>query len=174
MGATDAAKAGMGGVWFIEEEALVWRAPFPEAVQKRLVSFENPTGTVTNSDLELVATITHHHVLEAAGLPTAGRVLTPSVAWQTEGSTTTTAVTADLLRHGALHQRKLGHVPRYEYLKGVRNVMANDASRLWTLSDKKFLTYFNAHYPQTRSWQLHHLQQPVHSELISLLCRKKS
>jgi hypothetical protein len=178
-GATDAAKAGMGGVWFIEDEAIVWRAPFPDEVKRKLVSFNNPTGTVTNSDLELTATIAHHHVLEATGLPTAGESThtfcdnTPAVAWQTKGSATTTAVTADLLRHGALHQRKLGHVPKYEYLEGVRNVMADDASRLWKLSDDEILTYFNARYPQTKSWQLHHLPPPVHSELISLLCRRK-
>jgi hypothetical protein len=179
-GATDAAKAGMGGVWFIDEEAIVWRAPFPPAVQNKLVSYDNPTGTVTNSDLELAATIAHHHVLECTGLPTAGESThtfcdnTPTVAWQTKGSATTTAVTADLLRHSALHQRKLGHVPRYEYLEGVRNVMADDASRLWKLTDAQLLTYFNVRYPQSKLWQMHHLQQPVHSELISLLCRKKS
>jgi hypothetical protein len=102
-GATDAAKAGMGGVWFIDGESIVWRSPFPDVVQKKLVSFNNPTGTVTNSDLELTATIAHHHVLEATGLPTAGESThtfcdnTPTVAWQTKGSTTTTTITADLL-----------------------------------------------------------------------------
>jgi hypothetical protein len=179
-GATNTAKTGMGGVWFIDNEAIVWRAPFPSTVQERLVSYDNPKGTVTSSDLELVATIAHHHVLEVTGLPTAGESThtfcdnTPTVAWQTKGSTTTTAVTADLLRHGALYQQKIGHVPRYEYLEGIRNVMADNASHLWKLSDENFLTYFNVHYPQTRLWQLHHLQPPVLSELTSLLCCRKS
>jgi hypothetical protein len=72
LGATDAAKAGMGGVWFIDSEALLWRSPFPEQVQSQLVSQKNPTGKVTNSDLELLGTMAHHHVLEESGYPMAG------------------------------------------------------------------------------------------------------
>ena len=44
-GATDAAKAGMGGVYY---DSLgfphVWRFPFPPEVQKRLVSTGEPCG----------------------------------------------------------------------------------------------------------------------------------
>jgi hypothetical protein len=98
---------------------------------------------------------------------------TPTVAWQTKGSTTTTAVTADLLQHGALQQRKIGHVPKYEYLEGVQNMIFDDASRLWKLMDKKLLICFNIQYPHTKSWLLRHLQPPVHSKLILLLCQKK-
>jgi len=36
---------------------ILWRASFPEAIQKRLVSSENPNGDINNSDLELVAGI---------------------------------------------------------------------------------------------------------------------
>jgi len=53
LGACDAAKAGMGGVLFCPGFApLLWRAPFPTSVQNRLVSFANPHGDLTNSDLE--------------------------------------------------------------------------------------------------------------------------
>jgi hypothetical protein len=44
-GATDAAKAGMGGVWFIDGEALLWQTPFPLEVQEKLVSYKNPAGS---------------------------------------------------------------------------------------------------------------------------------
>jgi hypothetical protein len=71
-GAMDAAKAGMGGVWFINDEALLWQEPFPTNVQAKLVSTSNPKGTVTNSDLELAATIAQHHILEEAGYPMVG------------------------------------------------------------------------------------------------------
>jgi hypothetical protein len=102
-GATDAAKAGMGGVWFINDEALLWREPFSTTVQAKLVSTRNPTGTITNLDLELAATIAQHHILEETGYPMAGESShnfcdnTPAVAWQTKGSTSTTQVTANLL-----------------------------------------------------------------------------
>ncbi len=139
----------MGGVWFLNGEALLWRSPFPEQVQSRLVSQKNPTGKVTNSDLELLGTMAHHHVLEESGYPMAGESThtfsdnTPAVAWQNKGSATTTNVTADPLHHSALHQRATGHVPAYERLRGVRNVMADDASQLWNHNDANILLYFN-------------------------------
>jgi hypothetical protein len=130
-GATDAAKAGMGGVWFVNGKALLWQAPFPVDVQEQLVSYKNSTSKITNSDLELLGTIAHHHVLEEAGYPMAGESThtfsnnTPAVAWQTKESATTSKATANLLRHSAFHQRATGHVPAYEHLAGVRNIMAD-------------------------------------------------
>jgi hypothetical protein len=53
LGATDAAKHGMGGVYFDSVgNAFVWREPFPHVVQRRLVSQDNPSRDVTNSNLE--------------------------------------------------------------------------------------------------------------------------
>ena len=53
LGATDAAKAGMGGVYFdATEQGYVWREPYPEDIQSCLVSWKNPHGTITNSDLK--------------------------------------------------------------------------------------------------------------------------
>ena len=63
MGASDVAKAGMGGVWLPPREEdrltqpIVWRAPFPTNVQMQVVSTLNPKGKITNSNLELAATI---------------------------------------------------------------------------------------------------------------------
>ena len=53
LGATDATLQGMGGVYFCPQgDPCVWRFPFPEDVQRRLVSIDNPKGDITNSDLE--------------------------------------------------------------------------------------------------------------------------
>jgi len=53
LGACDAAKPGMGGVLFCPGFApLLWCAPFPTAIQNWLVSFANPHGNLTNSNLE--------------------------------------------------------------------------------------------------------------------------
>ena len=48
----DAAKPGMGGVFFDRTNSYIWRHAFPLEVQNRLVSTDRPHGTVTNSDLE--------------------------------------------------------------------------------------------------------------------------
>ncbi len=65
----DAAKPGMGGVWFPPgklapnaihpsaghalQHPILWHNQFPEYIQQLLVSTDNPAGTITNSDLEL-------------------------------------------------------------------------------------------------------------------------
>jgi hypothetical protein len=101
----------MGGVWFPEtDDAYVWRAEFPDSVQRELVSQKNPRGSITNSDLELTGTIAHHMVMADAGFELAGKTThtgcdnTPAVAWQTKGSTMTAGAAATLLQEAALHQ----------------------------------------------------------------------
>ena len=57
----DAALAGMGGVWlpstgpyYPQHPPYIWWTPFPPQVQQELVTTTNPSGTITNLDLELV------------------------------------------------------------------------------------------------------------------------
>jgi hypothetical protein len=144
IGACDAAKPGMGGVWFDnttdQGAPLVWRTPFPPHLQRDLVSQSNPHGRITNSDLELAGTLAQQAVLQEQQ-PLYGQTThtfcdnTPSVAWRTKGSTTTTKSTAYLLSWAALHQRQHGYQAKIQYLEGPKNQMADDASRLWHLND---------------------------------------
>jgi hypothetical protein len=89
---------------------ILWRAPFESPVAQNLVSFSNPQGTVTNSDLEL-ATAYVQHVIAAQAFNIHERSTiasssnnTPTVAWQTKKSTTTTSAPAYLLRLQVVHQ----------------------------------------------------------------------
>ena len=51
--AVDAALPGMGGVLFSPgQHPVVWRVPYPEEVQQRVVTEANPGGDLNNSDLE--------------------------------------------------------------------------------------------------------------------------
>jgi hypothetical protein len=57
LGAQDDAVMGMGGVHFDPQlngliQAILWRCPFPEAVQQRRVTFDNPGGDINNSELD--------------------------------------------------------------------------------------------------------------------------
>jgi hypothetical protein len=180
LGACDAAKAGMGGVWFTHDgQPLVWREPFPVSVQANVVSFENPTGTVTNSDLELVGTIVHQAVLgeNAAVEGETAHTLcdnTPAVAWRHKGSTTSTNRNAHLLRLAAHLRKQQRANHRISHIAGVDNVMADDASRFFHMTDLEFLTYFNLTYPQTQSWQLCPVPPALNSRAISLLSMKMS
>ena len=51
---------GGRGVWIDPNEDGVnyaWRLPWPEDIRADLVSFDNPRGRITNSDLELAALV---------------------------------------------------------------------------------------------------------------------
>jgi hypothetical protein len=82
-------------------------------------------------------------------------------------------VPAYLLRLQAIHQRHYRYLPRLAHIKGGHNVMADDLSRLWKLSDKELLTHFEFHYPQSEAWQLCHLRPEMHSSLISALHKQR-
>jgi hypothetical protein len=112
VGATDAAKVGMGGVYFdASGQGYVWRFPFPDDVQSQLVSRANPSGRVTNSDLEQagllaqVSVISHHHDIAYATLAN-GSNNTPAVSRITKGAVTSDWPAAHLCNYACSHQRQ--------------------------------------------------------------------
>ena len=114
IGACDTAGIGMGGVHFVPIQGrlqpMLWRQQFTQAIQKELVSFDNPTGKISNCDLELAGSVAHADVI-AQFTDVRERTLqhlydnTPTVYWQRKGSTTATGPPAYLLRIQAIHQR---------------------------------------------------------------------
>ena len=187
IGCADAARPGMGGVFFTPERldnnhtverAFLWRVPFPPAIQERLVSWENPTGSITNSDLELAAALAQQDVV-AQQIDIRERTIhthsdnTPTVAWLNKGSNSKAGPAATLLRLQAFHQRMHRYHPRHDYIPGPANVMADQCSRLWNLSDEELLTHFDKHFPQVQSWTQCRLQPATNSLLTSALLGKK-
>ena len=67
VGACDACRLGMGGVWFdalnLTSAPVLWRERFPLHVSSALLTSDNPRGTVTISDLELAGMIAHKDML---------------------------------------------------------------------------------------------------------------
>ena len=180
--ATDAAKAGMGGVVFDltkRADPIVWRHPFSVEIQSRWVSDVNPRGDITNSDAELCGLIGGHDVC-AQNYDVRHRNITtccdntPSVSWSLKGSVSRDSPVAYLLRLLALHRRFYRFVSTVTHIAGDKNLMADDASRLWQLSDTELLAHFNSTYPQDRSWRLVALRPQMHSALISSLCKRRS
>jgi len=183
LGAVDAAKEGMGGVHFVpvgrDIVPILWRKRFPKTIQQRLVSFNNPHGDITNSDLELTGSIAQHDIL-AQLADIRERTIhssydnTPALYWQRKGSTTTLGPAAYLLRLQAIHQRHHRYVPLQDYIPGEVNVMADVCSRAWHLTDNQLLTHFNSSFPQTKPWRVCRLRRPMNFALIGALCRKRS
>ena len=182
IGACDACQAGMGGVWFStsahDTVPILWRKAFPTRVRQAMVTYENPSGTISISDLELAALIAHKDVL-ASSRPVAERTLwtatdnRAALAWATKGSATATSARAYLLRFNSLHQRQHRYVATGNHIASQANVMADDASRLWHLNDDQLLTHFNIHYPQVSPWIMRPLAPATNSALIGSLFRQQ-
>ena len=161
VGPHDASGTGMGGIWIpaitnSNLNPILWRDKFPSSITQQLVSFDNPHGTVTNSDLELAGGIAHADVL-VQEVNCCGRTVvpftdnTPTLAWLHKGSTSTTGPAAYLLRIASIHQRHYRYLAKPDFIKGDVNNMADDCSRLWKLTDSQLLAYFNHTYPQSRT-----------------------
>ena len=132
---------------------------------------------MTNSNLELAATIAQHDII-AHDADTRectlhnGHDNMPAVFWQHRGSTTTHGPATYPLQLQALHQCFHHYVPQHGYIPGPVNIMANDCSCHWDLTDAQLLTYFNSAYPQPISWKLLTLQLLMNLALISVLSKQ--
>jgi hypothetical protein len=61
----DASLNGMGGwLWLPESTGMVylWNHPFPPAIRCQVVSHDNPTGNINNSELELAGIVMSAHI----------------------------------------------------------------------------------------------------------------
>jgi hypothetical protein len=179
IGAVDSAQPGMGGVWFVNGfPPLLWRAKFPPSIRARLVTDRNPHGDLTMSDFELTGVVAHQDIL-VQSVDARERTFTvlndnsPAVSRATKGSITSRNAAAYLLRLSSLHQRHHRYHLRYDHIAGLANAMADDASRLWHLSDSQLLAYFDQTYPQSQPWQLRTLRPQTFSALISALQRTR-
>ena len=178
LGTTDAAKSGMGGVYFdASGKAYVWRYPFPEDVQAQVVSSSNPTGTVTNSDLEHCALIAQAGIMSTThdtAYATLGNLTdnTPARSRVHKGAISDDGPAAQLCNIAALHQREHRYCHQAWYIPGPANVMSDDASRLQHLTDAAFLAHYEQVYPQSRPWTLLHLPPDLASLLLSALRSK--
>ena len=170
----------MGGIIFDTfspmAHPVVCRTPFPQEITNRLVSFDNPTGNVTNSDLELAGVIAGHDV-SAAEIDLRHQHLVtlcdnmPAVAWKQKGFVSRIAPVSFLLRIFALHRRFYRYTSSITHLARDLNQMADDASSRWDLIDNKLLAYFISMYPQPTSWTLSTLQPETSLSLISALSK---
>ena len=189
VGHHDASGKGCGGVWFpsdhltprqgVEQKPVLWRLEWPSFIADELVTSDNPSGSITISDLELAGGLLHLEALaqtfdirERTVLSKTDNLAT--LFWQRKASTTSDRVPAYLLRLFGIHQRHHQYVPRHDYLPGPSNPLADDSSRLFFLSDSQFLSHFNSEHQQTTSYQLWTPTLKVVSAVISALQRKRS
>ncbi len=190
LGYHDASGSGAGGVWFPASslcsrhgtspgQPLVWRYNWPSSITNNLVSYTNPHGTITNSDLELAGGLLHlqalaqcYDIRERTVLSKTDNLAT--LYWQRKGAATTDKAPAHLLRFFGLHQRFHRYVPRHDYIAGPSNPLADFASRSAHLTSHAFLASLNSLYPKLQPYKLVHLPQSIISSVTSALHKKRS
>ena len=172
----------MGGVWLPSAQhplhpPYVWRAPFPSSVQQALVSTDNPSGSITNSDLELAGTIVHEatlaavHDLHHCTIATFSDN-TPAVAWGNKASTTTAGPASYLLCSSSLLQCQHRYLSQRFYIPGPANHLADVAAWSFDLSNNALLAFLNSVAPHTQPWQMLHLLPIWLSRLTTDLQRR--
>ena len=135
IGHCDASGSGAGGVWFSGTRCMiptVWRVQFPPDITAAVVSDSNPTGSLTNSDLEMAGVLLHHLVLETLIRTKHCHWATPSVAWvNCMAAKSSSPVVYRLLRGLALRQRiNKTALPMIDYIAGLDNIWADEASHI--------------------------------------------
>jgi hypothetical protein len=194
IGYCDASKWGAGGVWLsgtFHLDPIVWRIEWPDDIRQQLISFDNPTGTLTNSDLEMAAMLIHYLVLEhlvdlrhvhvAAWCDN-----TPTVCWTNKLSSPRSRIPGRLTRALAMRIHANEASPLISVsIAGVENLMADMASRTFhrntanaatfTIDDNSFLQTFASAFPlQNDSWRSFHLSNKLTSRVFSELRNETS
>ena len=181
IGAMDASADGMGGIWLDalgKLPPLLWRQSFPAAVTNEVVSWANPAGKLTNSDLEQAGLVCQPDIL-AQQHDIRERTIcvlsdnTPAISRDHRGSTSTDAPSAYLCRLAALHQRAYRYRLRSSHIPGSLNVMADILSRRWDLSDSQIVSLFNNSFPQDQPWQQCQLRSAMNSGVTQALWKKR-
>ena len=165
----DASGLGAGGVWFpadhlvpregFENQPVVWRLKWPQYIIDRLVTSANPSGTISNSDLELAGGLLHLEALSQTFDIRERTVLSKTnnlntLFWQRKGSATTEKVPAHLLRLFGIHQRFHRYVPRHDYLAGPSNPIADALSHDFELSWRELFASLDEYLPPGMTCQV--------------------
>ena len=185
----DASGAGAGGVWFPGEHLVprrgwrrdapvMWRIQWPDEIRRLLVTDENPRGTITNSDLELAGGLIHLEALVTTFDARERTILSKgdnlnTTFWERKGSTTTNSAPAYLLRLFGIHQRHHRYVPRFDYLSGASNHVADALSRDFHLSWPALVSQLSTFLPQNIVYQVWTPPKQFISGIISTLLRKQ-
>ena len=187
----DASGGGAGGVIFGGKKALqptVFRFPFPPEISCEVISDKNPTGKLTNSDLEMAAIVLGWLVLEGidADLRHAHVGIysdnTPSVSWTNKMASKRSNIAGHLLFALAMRQRLCRASPLCTlHIAGIINDMADIPSRSfgykaeWNFQhDADFLNYFESSFPlpNQRSWKLFQPSSGVTTRIVAALQMK--
>ena len=184
----DASGKGAGGIWFpanqlnprqgYSQKPVVWRLEWPQHIIDKLVTSDNPSGTISNSDLELAGGLIHLEAL-AQTFDVRERTLLSktdnlnTLFWQRKGSATTEKVPSHLLRLFGIHQRYHRYVSRHDYIPGESNPLADGLSRDFNLTWDEQMTALAPHLPAPGEYQIWTPTEEFMSAILGALLRKR-
>ena len=167
---TDACKLGAGGVWCSgthDIQPFLWQIEWPTEVQERLVTPNNPGGSITINDLELAGALLGLLALADNGfdlrfchLATFCDNMT-TVVWSYKLRNSKSIVAGYLLRLLGLvvHQLECSSLIPH-HIAGEENLMADAISRAFKngkfhMAANNLVPYFNDQFPlaQNESWR---------------------
>ena len=185
----DASNEGVGGAWIATNGLFtptVFRMEWPDEVRREVITWDNPHGKLTNSDLETAGQLVSQLVREGLG-PMRHRTTgalgdnTPTVARGRKWTSSCSQVAGRLLRALAMRRRVTQSGPFLTAnIAGVDNELGNVPSCSWgrfpslrctCASDTTFLAHFNDMFPlpQGTSWRMYHLPSKLGMHGISEL-----
>ena len=172
-GIVDASGEGVGGVIFGMTDDIVptvFRFQWPEEVTQQLQTEANPSGTITNSDLEMAGLVFLWLMVEhvAPDLRHKHIVLlsdnSPSVAWVDKMASKRSRPAGELLR--VLARRLFAtkacpitplHIPgRHNRISDIPSRSFGYKKEWHFVDDNEFLTFFNSQFPlpDQQLWQM--------------------
>jgi hypothetical protein len=188
IGLTDASAHGLGGVIVGENAAVpptVFRLQWPPDITQNIVSETNPTGTITNSDLEMAGLLMLWLVMEdVCGALNERHVAlfsdnSPTVHWVQRMAAKHSAIAMQLVRALALRlQLKWASPLTTLHIAGVDNAITDIPSRSFGSEQKWFcpsdtdlLRLFNTSFPLPHQglWNVYHVSSKIATRLISVL-----
>ena len=191
IGIVDASSHGVGGVVIGELSGLpptVFRLQWPDDISSDLVSFDNPSGTINNSDLEMAGLLLLWLCIEGVAPDLAHKHIalfsdnSPTVSWVTKMASKKSRIAAQLVRALALRLNVQQSCPLTPvHIPGIENALTDIPSRSfgsvpeWNCrSDDELLTLFNAKFPlpNQASWTVFRLDTKVTTRVISALRMK--
>ncbi len=191
VGIVDASGHGASGVVLGENSACtpaVFHWEWPEDIKKDIKTFSDPSGRLSNSDLEMAGLVILWLVVAGvcANLREKRVALfsdnSPTVGWVTRLASKRSVVAERLIQALALRLKSTHTCPLTPlHIKGIRNKIVDIPSRsfgsdpAWKCtSDAELLTLFNNHFPlpQQQSWTVYRPSYAVVTRVTSILQMK--
>ena len=192
VGVKDASGHGVGGVIIGEKMACtptMFRFEWPADIKADLISQQNPTGRITNSDLEMAGLLLLWLVMEDVCDVKSGTHAAlfsdnqPTVLWVQRMATRSEGVAGELLRALILRMQASGVSPLTTlHVPGKLNAMTDIPSRSFgsepkwhCISDTDLLNLFNHSFPLPKqsSWTVYSPSFALCTRVLSVLRMKR-